>query len=141
MARWFEPEQMEELNVVPIIDVNLVLLVILIIMASHAAKLLPMALPRAEKTQYVESAQAVPLRVAADGTYSLGDSVGLTKDGVAQRLPSLPEGSTLWLQLDRKARYDSLVQVLDGLMARPSLRLAFASTPESGTAAKAAAPN
>ena len=141
MARGFEPEPMDELNVVPIIDVNLVLLAILIILASHGAKLLPMALPKAEKTQYVESATAVPLRVGEDGTYRLGDSAGLTTEAVASRLALLPEGTTVWLQMDPKARYARLVPIVDELVARPALRLAFASTPESAPAAPAAAPH
>ena len=120
-------KQLEEPDITPLINVNLVILVMVMVLASHAAKLLPLALPKSrdEKTTLVEVSKAVVLRVEKDNTYQLGGRKAASAEELGKQVNGLADGSIVLVSMDPKARYASLVSVLDHLFARPTLQVAF----------------
>ena len=132
-----ESDQLEEPDVTPLINVNLVILVMVLAIASHAAKLLPLKMPKAEKTEFVEMSQALHLRVAESGGYELGDQTGLDAESVGAAIEALDEGQIVLISMDRKAKYDALVKVLDHMMSKPYLQVAFGQPPSAKSPAGA----
>lgn len=60
-------EPIADMNVIPFIDICLVLLIIVLVTATFSTQLLDFDHPKAAKTEYVESAAAVTVDVGADG--------------------------------------------------------------------------
>ena len=52
--------QLEEPDITPLINVNLVILVMALLMTSHAARLLPLALPKAQGAKIFVAHKALP---------------------------------------------------------------------------------
>ncbi len=88
MAMSFEEdddEVMSEINMTPLVDVMLVLLIIFIITApvlKHAVKI---ELPKASQQPLVVQPKSAMLSIQADGAYLL-DNTPLTDDALAERL-------------------------------------------------------
>ena len=124
---------LEEPDITPLINVNLVILVMVMVLASHAAKLLPLALPKSrdEKTTLVEISKTAVLRVEEDGTYQLSGRRGVSAERLAEELKGLADGSIVLVSVDPKARYAALVRALDALFARPTLQVAFGQAGEA----------
>lgn len=106
---------MSEINITPLIDVMLVVLVIFMIAIPTVTRPLPAELPG-----YIENEQAaqepMSLRVLADGTYRL-DGHPVTRaslQGLLGNSTAMVEGKppTLKVQVDDYARYDHLAQAL-----------------------------
>jgi len=118
--------QMEEPDVTPLINVNLVILVMVLAIASHAARLLPLAVPKTDKeTKFVAMDKAVLLRVNTDDRYSLQGGAPLNAEELGEELEDLPEGSILLVSPHPKAKYGALVKAVDHLLARRGLQVAF----------------
>jgi len=142
-------QQTHEPDVTPLINVNLVILVMTLLIASHAARLLPLSLPKAANTDFSEAGSALPLVVAADGSYGFDGQAGLTRDQLAQAIdqrfpelsprprakrrevtsggPDAPDRQTILVSMAPEARYEALAWALDCIMARESLKVAFGS--------------
>jgi len=135
-------KKLEEPDVTPLINVNLVILVMVLAIASHAARLLPFALPKATSvdTALVPADEAVPLRVEPRNTYRLGGGPGLAPDDLASELEKLPDGTVVLVSMDPEAPYSSLVWAVDQMLARPRLRVAFGQPRQAVPATRAAKP-
>jgi len=116
-----------EPDVTPLINVNLVILVMTLLIASHAAKLLPMSLPKAERTELIQTSEAAELDVAADGSYRLDGTGPFDGDGLAAALGQIEDGRVVLVTMAPKARYEALVAAVDRVVARPTLKVTFAS--------------
>jgi len=79
-----DTEELEEPDVTPLINVNLVILVMVLAMAAHSARLLPLAMPKAPKTEFVDMAEATQLRV--EDLYAVGGKSGLTRGQVEKAI-------------------------------------------------------
>ena len=132
-------QQLEEPDVTPLINVNLVILVMTLLMASHAARLLPLALPKAQgaKTTLVDAQKAVPLRVGLADIYQLGGKAKLSPEELRAEIQRLPDGAIVLVSMEPQAPYGSLVRAVDSLLARGTLQVAFG---EAGQPAVKAAP-
>ena len=129
-----QPAPMAEMNVVPLVDVMLVLLVIFIVTApllTHAVKI---DLPRASSSANVTKPEHIEFGIRDNGDlFWNGEPVPLAALAArfaaeAQRQPQ-PE---LHLRADRDARYESVAQVMS-IAAKAGLRrIGFVSTPEPG---------
>lgn len=62
-----EGEPIAEMNVIPFIDICLVLLIIVLVTATFSTQLLDFDHPQAAKTEYVEASAAVTVEVGPDG--------------------------------------------------------------------------
>jgi biopolymer transport protein ExbD len=128
-----EPAPMAEINMIPLIDVMLVLLVIFIITApllTHAVKL---DLPKA--TSAPNSGQSEPIALAIDSEGALyWNGERLDRPELERRLASTstqkpqPE---IHLRADRATRYQAIAEVMADSARAGIARIAFVSEPDS----------
>ena len=71
------------LNVIPFIDICLVLLIIVLVTASFTVALIGFDLPQGAKTEYVEAKSAVTVDVGPDGRCTIGGKVVAAGQGRA----------------------------------------------------------
>jgi biopolymer transport protein ExbD len=120
-----------EINMVPLIDVMLVLLVIFIITApllTHAVKL---DLPKASSTPNLTRPEHIQLAVDADGELHWNGEV-VDRAGLRQRLAAaaqLQPQPEIHLRADRTTQYQRLVEVLADSAKAGLTRIGFVSDP------------
>jgi biopolymer transport protein ExbD len=132
-------EQQEEPNVVPLIDISLVVLVMALVISSVAGKLLTMDLPKAPKTQFVQADQTTHLMVMPDGAYQVNHGAKLNKADLAEAVESLQEGTIVLIETEAGAKYEQVVGAIDTIMGRPGLKFALGRIGHASTPAKAPA--
>ena len=120
--------QTNEPDVTPLINVNLVILVMALLVASHAALLLPLKLPSAAKTRYIKADSAAVLKVSSDGTYSLDAEGPLTAEQLPEAVAGLEAGQVVMLDLAPGVKFGPLAHAVDCLMSVPKLRVGLGST-------------
>jgi biopolymer transport protein ExbD len=125
---------MAEMNVVPLVDVMLVLLVIFIVTApllTHAVKI---DLPKASSSANVTKPEHIEFGIRESGElFWNGEPVPLA--GLASRFAAEAQRQPqpeLHLRADRNARYESVAQVMSLAAKAGLLRIGFVSTPEPG---------
>ena len=121
-------DKLEEPDTTPLINVNLVLLVMTLALASHTAKLLPLVVPRSEITAYVATKDAIVLKVEKEGKYSFGDQAELSSGQVTAEIARLAAGSIVMVAMDPTAEYEGLILVMDQVMLRPDVQVAFGAS-------------
>ena len=103
-----------EVNVVPLIDILLVLLVIFMVM-SHKQMGLQAALPSELRTPSVDPPENIVVRLAPDGAIWINQSevqLGELRDRLAQVFAPR-EHRVAFLQGDRSLEFQAVAQVLD----------------------------
>lgn len=130
---------MSDINVTPMVDVMLVLLVIFIIAApllNHAVKL---DLPKANAEVLVKQANMVSISFAADGKV-YWDAELLDLKGIEERLAStakLPVQPEIVLRADKDTRFEMIAKVMASAQTLGLTKVGFATSPEAAnTAAK-----
>ena len=124
---------MAEINMVPLIDVMLVLLVIFIITAPLLTHAVKVDLPRASSQPAAAAPATVQLGVLADGAVVWnGERVDRTAleqhmAAAARREPQ-PE---VQLRADRTAQYEAVAEVLSAAARSGLVRIAFVTDPAS----------
>ncbi len=122
---------MAEINMVPLIDVMLVLLVIFIVTApllTHAVKI---ELPRASSSQNISKPENVQLGIKADGQMFWNgetvDEAGLAvRFAVAVKLEPQPE---LHIRAERTAQYELIAKVMSAAAKTGLTRVGFVTDP------------
>lgn len=123
---------LSEINMVPLIDIMLVMLIIFIItvpVLTHSVKL---DLPRADNTPNVVKPETVSLSVTADGSVFWNEdkldvaALDLRLQGAAQREPQ-PE---IFIRGDRKVEYEHVAKVMAAVQRAGVLKLGFITAPE-----------
>jgi biopolymer transport protein ExbD len=124
---------MAEINMIPLIDVMLVLLVIFIITApllTHAVKL---DLPKASSRPNLTKPEHIALSIAADGTvFWNGESVD--RKGLRERLAAASKvrpQPEIHLRADRATRYQSIAETMADAANAGMARIGFVSEPET----------
>ena len=104
----------EPLNIVPFIDIMLVLLAMVLSISTFIAKgEIQINLPQSESTQGSNSSEK-PILVqvnAAGEFYWDGDSVSLTD--LEQKVRVLNSNDRVLMRIDKESKFDSFVQVID----------------------------
>ena len=122
-------QPLAEINVTPVVDVMLVLLIIFMVTAPMLATGIKVNLPSAKTAQPLENKQPVVVSVTKDGAVSVGkDSV--SRDELAATVKARLGDSNGVVQLrgDRDAAYGDVVSVMDELAANGVTRIAIVSS-------------
>jgi biopolymer transport protein TolR len=135
-------QPLAEINVTPLVDVMLVLLIIFMVTAPMLATGVKVNLPSAKTAQPLDSRDPVVVAVAKDGTLSVGKDP-VSPDELAAKVKAKLGGSNGVVQLrgDRDASYGDVVSVMDELAANGVSRIAIVSGPRRLAAPAPAAPN
>ena len=129
-----DEEPIVEINMVPLIDVMLVLMVVFMVTApllTHAVKL---DLPRAASTATARDAPALDVAIDIDGRVRLDDlpideaALALRFAEVARRDPK----TELRVRADRRTPYETIARVLSAASRNGLARIGFVTDPRDG---------
>ena len=126
---------MAEINVIPLVDIMLVLLVIFIITApllTHAVKI---DLPKAESTPNVLKVDNVQLAIDGQGTVFWNGEV-MTDGLLSERMrtaAALPVHPEIHIHADRDARYETIAQVMSEAAENGLSKIGFVTDPSHAT--------
>jgi len=124
-------DMVSDINMVPLIDVMLVLLIIFIItvpVITHSVKL---DLPRADNTPNIVKPETVNLSVTTDGSVFWNDEkldftqLDLRLQTASSRQPQ-PE---IFIRGDRKVEYENVAKVMAAVQRAGVLKLGFVTEP------------
>jgi biopolymer transport protein ExbD len=119
-------EPIAEMNVIPFIDICLVLLIIVLVTATFSTQLLDFDHPQSAKTEYVEARSGVSVEVAADGSCSMGGrKVDLT--ALRGEIEAMA-GADVIVRASRKTASRHVIAATDQVKAAGKGRLAFELT-------------
>ena len=122
---------LSEINMVPLIDVMLVLLIVFMVTLPVMQHAVPVKLPQANAQPMQAPPQAVRLAVLADGGYRWNDDA-LDEAQLQQRLlelGALVEQPPLHLLADRDVRYERVARVLAAAQRAGVLGIGFVTEP------------
>ncbi|MFN2338846.1 MAG: ExbD/TolR family protein [Gammaproteobacteria bacterium] len=123
---------MAEINMIPLVDIMLVLLVIFIITAPLFHQALPIDLPRVEASPVEEEPRTLRLAIDAEGRLFLDEteialeSLGVQLEDLARASGPAPE---LQLRADRATPYERLAEVMAVAQRAGIARIAFVTDP------------
>jgi biopolymer transport protein TolR len=122
-------QPLADINVTPLVDVMLVLLIIFMVTAPMLAAGIKVNLPSAKTAQPLENKQPVVVVVAKDGSVSVGRDT-VSQDELAATVKARLGDSNGVVQLrgDRDASYGAVVSVMDELAANGVTRIAIVSS-------------
>ncbi|TVP83750.1 MAG: biopolymer transporter ExbD [Thioalkalivibrio sp.] len=125
-------EPMSDMNVIPLVDVMLVLLVIFIVTAPVITHSVQLELPRASSAPSEETVDSVTL--ALDGAGQLHwDNAPIDEAALLGRLQDAVAANpelAVYLRADRDTRYEILARVMADARRAGVARLGFVSQPE-----------
>jgi biopolymer transport protein ExbD len=124
---------MADINMTPLIDVMLVLLVIFIITAPLLTRAVKLDLPHASAVAAPDTAQTIDLSIDARGTLywngaSLDEATLRARLTQAGREHPAPE---IHLRADRATRYDTLARVMADAQRAGVTRIGFVTLPDA----------
>jgi biopolymer transport protein ExbD len=110
-----DEELKSDINVTPLVDVVLVLLVIFMVVTSLIKQEVPVELPLAESSRQTQNLSQVILTMRADGSLLLNHET-VPRQELSARLAAISatrSDKTIFLEADRSLLYDRVVQVMD----------------------------
>jgi len=127
-----QKESMADINVTPMVDVMLVLLVIFIISAPMFTNAVQLELPKAQAKALQQEADTVTLAIDAGGTvYWNNDALqaGELEERLAEAA-GLPQQPELQLRADKDTRYEVVAQVMAAAQSHGLTRIGFVTDPK-----------
>ena len=124
-------EVMNEINMTPLVDVMLVLLIIFIITVPVMKHAVNVELPRASNEKEVVQPQTLRLSVKADGTYWLDDQP-VSDEQLAARLQAAGQENPqpdLHIRGDRDVRYERVAQAMAAAQQAGLKKIGFITEP------------
>jgi biopolymer transport protein ExbD len=120
-----------EINMIPLIDVMLVLLVIFIVTAPLLTHAVRIDLPRVSSEPVMHKPDAIALAIDANGgTFWNGEALG--RDQISSRLAEAGKQSPqpeLHLSVDRTAQYQVVAEIMAAAAKAGLTRIGFVSDP------------
>ena len=110
-----DEELKSDINVTPLVDVVLVLLVIFMVVTPLIKQEVPVELPLAESSRQTQNLSQVILTMRADGSLLLNHET-VPRQELTARLTAISatrSDKTIFLEADRSLLYDCVVQVMD----------------------------
>jgi len=126
-----DDDMVSDINMVPLIDVMLVLLIIFIITVPVLTHSVNLDLPRAANQQNMVKPQSIQLSVTADGLLHWNDEV-VSIDQMTSRLQGAANQSPqpdVLIRGDRKVEYEKVAQVMAAVQRAGMLKLGFVTDP------------
>ena len=124
-------EVMSEINMVPFIDVMLVLLIIFIITVPVMKHAVNVQLPKVSNEKAVDKPETVRLTVQADGSYALGEEK-IADEQLAPRLQAeaakQPQPD-LHIRGDKDVRYERVAQAMSAAQRAGVRKIGFVTDP------------
>ena len=114
LERTARPAPMSDINMTPLIDVMLVLLVIFIITAPLMTSSLKLDLPKTDAATPTSAPAFIALAINADGKLFFGDEA-LARDALAQRIAAAAKANPqleVQLRADQKVPYGQVAELL-----------------------------
>jgi biopolymer transport protein TolR len=131
LERTTAPQPMSDINMTPLIDVMLVLLVIFMVTAPLMTSSLRLELPRTDAAQPAGAARFIAVGLTAAGDLYIGDEK-LDADAFARRLSAAAAGEPgleVQLRADRGVVYGRVAELI-GMLHKAGLnRIAFVAEP------------
>ena len=127
------PQPMGEINMTPLIDVMLVLLVIFMITAPLMTSSLKLDLPQSDAAQPSEAPKFIAVAILADGALYLGDEK-LAPDAFDARVAAAARGAPdleVQLRADRATPYGRVAELIGRLQKAGLGRIAFVTEPQT----------
>ena len=118
-----------DINVTPLVDVMLVLLIVFMITAPMLATGLKVELPQAKATQTINPPDPIVISVTGDGTVAIGTDI-ITVPNLAAALDKMTGGDpsrVIQISADRAANYGTVVSVIDELAQNGMIHIALIS--------------
>jgi biopolymer transport protein TolR len=108
-----------EINVTPLVDVVLVLLIIFMVVTPLLKQEVPIELPIADNSREAKDLSQLTLSLAADGTLLLNGELILIDTLVTQlrRIYTERADKTIFLEADRNLSYGRVVDIMDDCRA------------------------
>lgn len=128
-------EVMSEINMIPFIDVMLVLLIIFIITVPVMKHAVNVELPRAANEKEVIKPETLSLTVQADGSYVLGEEQ-IADEQLAPRLQAAAQQQPqpdLHIRGDRDVRYERVAQAMAAAQQAGLAKIGFVTEPPRTT--------
>jgi biopolymer transport protein ExbD len=122
-----ELTEVHDINVVPFIDVMLVLLIIFMVAAPLATVDIPVNLPSATAQPQQRPSDPVYLTLKADGSIALGDNP-ITRSALADALATASKGNKeerIFLRGDRAVPYGAVMELMNDLRGAGYLKIAL----------------
>jgi biopolymer transport protein ExbD len=122
-----ELTEVHDINVVPFIDVMLVLLIIFMVAAPLATVDVPVDLPSSNTQPQQKPDKPIYLTIKADLTLAIGDDA-VTPSALAATLDALSGGNKedrVFLRADRAVHYGDVMQVMNDLRSAGYLKIAL----------------
>jgi biopolymer transport protein ExbD len=120
---------MNEMNLIPLIDIMLVLMIIFLVTATVANPSIPLTLPQTSAEIVDLPPEQIQVSINANGEVAWDDQI-LTLPELEQRLQTASEAErqpTLILKADKDARYDTVAQVMSRASEAGLSDIAFAT--------------
>ncbi|WP_311222358.1 MULTISPECIES: biopolymer transporter ExbD [unclassified Acidovorax] len=128
------PRPFSDINVTPLVDVMLVLVVIFLLTAPLLASSIRLDLPRADGTASGAAPQSLTLVLDRTGQVFVNDQE-LDADALAQRLAQTAQerpGTEIQLRADAAVPYGRVVEVMGAAHAAGLTRIGFVAEPRAG---------
>ncbi|MDL2356657.1 MAG: biopolymer transporter ExbD [Pseudomonadota bacterium] len=131
----FDPQRqqsmMSDINVTPMVDVMLVLLVIFMLTAPVFTPALKLELPRAQAAAAPRQADTVDIAIDAAGAITWNGTVldAAALDARLAQAAARDPQPELQLRADRNTRYEAVAQLMAAAQARGLLKLGFVTDP------------
>ncbi len=108
-------KKFDSINVVPMIDIMLVLLVIVLTTATFIAKgVIPLRLPKAESATSLQKSKTIDISISQNGEVYI-DKKKSSISEIRDILKDRDKNSSIFISCDKGAKYNSFVEVLDSL--------------------------
>ena len=127
LERTARPAPMSDINMTPLIDVMLVLLVIFIITAPLMTSSLKLDLPKTDSATPTSAPSFIALAINADGKLFFGDE-GLTREALATRVAAAAKANPqleVQLRADQKVPYGQVAELLALIQKAGLSRIGF----------------
>ena len=106
-------KKFDSINVVPFIDIMLVLLVIVLTTASFVAKgIIPVDLPDSRSASKQEDIKNLTITIKENGEIFF-DKIKVLKKDIKQKLSSYKKTTPIHINCDKKANFELFVELLD----------------------------